>query len=68
MIDTLIEVQFYANLLNTGISKFLHLLDFIIGPFNLPEKSVLIYPDFSNFYLSNYAIFRRDFSANILNS
>ena len=26
-----------------------HLLNFIIGFFNLPEKSVIIYPDFSNF-------------------
>ena len=39
MIHMLTEAQFYSDLLNTG---------FIIGPFKLPENSVIIYSDFSN--------------------
>ena len=49
MIDVHAEVQFYPDLLNTGFSEFHHLLNFLIGPFNLPEKSVIMYPNFSNF-------------------
>lgn len=68
MIDMLTEVQFYPNLWNTGFSEFRHLLNFITDPFNLPEKSVMIYRDFLNFNFSNYPIFQRDYLAYPFNS
>ena len=61
IIDMLTEAQFYPDLSNTGFSQVLHLLNFTIGPFNLPEKGVIIFLGFFEFQFFKLIYFLKRF-------